>query len=213
MTQAFNLSQFANTLNTSGQTDVSVSSTGTLPIANGGTGSTSTTYCSLTTNVSGTLPVARGGTGATTLTGLVLGNGTSAFTTVTAPSGNVVGTTDTQTLTNKRFTPRVTSITGAAGGTITPTGDTADQYNINALGAAATFAIPSGTPTDGQKLSIRIKDNGTARALTWTTSSGGYRIIGTILPTTTTASKTIYVGCVYNSNDTFWDVVAVATQA
>jgi len=34
----------------------------------------------LTTSVSGTLPVANGGTGATTLTGLVKGNGTSAFT-------------------------------------------------------------------------------------------------------------------------------------
>jgi hypothetical protein len=40
--------------------------TGTLPIANGGTGSTSTTYCNLTTNVANTLPIANGGTGATT---------------------------------------------------------------------------------------------------------------------------------------------------
>lgn len=39
---------------------------GTLPIANGGTGSTATAYCSLTTNVTGTLPIANGGTGATT---------------------------------------------------------------------------------------------------------------------------------------------------
>jgi hypothetical protein len=38
---------------------------GTLPIANGGTGSTSTTFVNLATNVSGTLPVARGGTGIT----------------------------------------------------------------------------------------------------------------------------------------------------
>jgi len=36
---------------------------GTLAVANGGTGSTSTTYCSLTTNVSGTLPIVNGGTG------------------------------------------------------------------------------------------------------------------------------------------------------
>jgi hypothetical protein len=41
--------------------------TGTLPIANGGTGSTSTTYCNLTSNVTGTLPVANGGTGITSL--------------------------------------------------------------------------------------------------------------------------------------------------
>ena len=41
--------------------------TGTLPIANGGTGTTSTTFASLTTNVTGTLPIANGGTGQTTL--------------------------------------------------------------------------------------------------------------------------------------------------
>jgi hypothetical protein len=39
--------------------------TGTLPIANGGTGTTSTTFANLTTNVTGTLPVANGGTGIT----------------------------------------------------------------------------------------------------------------------------------------------------
>jgi hypothetical protein len=42
---------------------------GTLPIANGGTGSTSTTFVDLTTNVSGTLPIANGGSGATTAQG------------------------------------------------------------------------------------------------------------------------------------------------
>jgi hypothetical protein len=39
--------------------------TGTLPIANGGTGTTSTTFANLTTNVTGTLPVGNGGTGIT----------------------------------------------------------------------------------------------------------------------------------------------------
>jgi hypothetical protein len=37
-----------------------------LPIASGGTGSTSTTFVNLATNVTGTLPVANGGSGATT---------------------------------------------------------------------------------------------------------------------------------------------------
>ena len=45
--------------------------TGTLPIANGGTGTTSTTFTNLTTNVTGTLPVANGGTGVTASTGTV----------------------------------------------------------------------------------------------------------------------------------------------
>ena len=54
--------------------------TGTLPVANGGTGTTSATFTSLTANVTGTLPVANGGTGAVTLTAnsIVIGNGTSA---------------------------------------------------------------------------------------------------------------------------------------
>jgi hypothetical protein len=41
MTQAFNLSQFANKVNTSGQADLTTAVTGTLPVANGGTGVTS----------------------------------------------------------------------------------------------------------------------------------------------------------------------------
>jgi hypothetical protein len=49
---------------TLGSVDLTSQITGTLPIGNGGTGSTSTTYCSLTANVSGVLPFANGGSGA-----------------------------------------------------------------------------------------------------------------------------------------------------
>ena len=50
-----------------------------LPIASGGTGSTSTTFANLTTNVTGTLPVANGGTGiATTTAYSVVFSGTTA---------------------------------------------------------------------------------------------------------------------------------------
>ena len=99
----------------------------------------------------------------------------------------------------------------ASAATITPD-STDSQYNVTALAVAATFAAPA-AGKDGQKLTLRIKDNGTARALTWTTTSGGYRAIGTFLPSTTVASKVMYIGLVYNSQDTFWDVVAVTTQA
>ena len=54
--------------------DLTTNVTGTLPIANGGTGSTSTTFVDLTTNVTGTLPVTNGGTGITSF-----GTGVATF--------------------------------------------------------------------------------------------------------------------------------------
>jgi hypothetical protein len=74
-------------------TDASLITSGTLPIARGGTGTTSTTFANLTTNVTGTLPVANGGTGLATLTAnnVMLGNGTSAPSFVApSTSGNVL---------------------------------------------------------------------------------------------------------------------------
>ena len=143
--------------------------------------------------------------------GVAVSTGTVWAASLPAPSSAVVGITDTQTLTNKRVTPRSVDIASAA--TITPTGDTADQYEVTALATPATIAAPSGTPTDGQKLILRIKDNGTARALTWTTTSGAYRSVGVALPPTTILGKVVYIGCVWNAQDTFWDVLAVAQLA
>jgi len=62
-------------------------------------------------SITGTLVVGDGGTGATTLTSgnFLQGNGTSAVTaSKTVPTGDVVGTTDTQTLTNKTLTDNTT---------------------------------------------------------------------------------------------------------
>jgi hypothetical protein len=146
----------------------------------------------------------------TASTGISVTNGAGSVT--IAIDSTVATLTGTQTLTNKRVTPRTASNGATTSGNITPTGDTADQYNISGLTGTSAIQIPSGTPTDAQKLSIRIKDDGTGRTLSWVTTAGGYRVIGTTLPLTTTANKTIYVGCVYNNADSFWDVVAVASE-
>ena len=114
----------------------------------------------------------------------------------------------TQTLTNKRITKRIASTASSA--TPTPNADTTDEYILTALGAAAEFAVPSGTPTQGQSLVIRIKDDGTGRALTY---NAIYRAIGITLPTTTVANKTTYIGAFYNSTDTKWDCMATGTEA
>lgn len=118
-------------------------------------------------------------------------------------SEKAVGPTSTQTMTNKRITKRVVSTASSA--TPTPDADITDVYVLTALAAAAAFATPSGTPTDGQALIIRILDNGTARALTW---NAIYREGDIPLPTTTVVSQTMYLGFLYNDADSKWDLVA-----
>ena len=112
------------------------------------------------------------------------------------------------TLTNKRIDPR--DVTAATATTLTPDVSVGDIYAYTALASALTINAPIGSPTNGEKLMFRLLDNGTGRALTWNAT---YTVIGVTLPTTTTASKTTYVGCIYNANNTRWDVIAVTTQA
>jgi hypothetical protein len=119
-------------------------------------------------------------------------------------TGNISGAN----LTSTRVIPRTDSVTTLS--SITPSAGSSDQFNITALATAATIQAPSGTPTDGQKLTIRILDNGTGQTLTW---DAIYQVIGTTLPTTTVANKYVYVGCIFNAQDTTWDVVSVAQQA
>lgn len=103
--------------------------------------------------------------------------------------------------------PSVQAVTSSA--TVTPAfGD--DLVKITAQAAALTLANWSGTAIPGWGIAIRIKDNGTARAISYGTK---YRAIGVTLPTTTVISKTLYLGCIYNSDDDKIDVVAVAQEA
>ena len=120
----------------------------------------------------------------------------------------LAGLTATQTFTNKRINKRTITITSSA--TPTPAGDTTDIFTITALSEAAAIAAPTGTPVNDQKLIIRIKDDGTGRALTY---NAIYRAIGIELPTTTVSSKTMYLGFVYNSTDSKWDALAVGEEA
>lgn len=93
-----------------------------LPISSGGTGSTSTTFVNLATNVTGTLPVANGGTGSTTSTGsgaVVLATSPSLSSpTLTTP---VLGVASATSINKVAFTAPATgsTLTIADGKTLT----------------------------------------------------------------------------------------------
>lgn len=89
-----------------------------------------------------------------------------------------------------------------------------DEYALTALANDLTINADSGSPVNGQKIIFRIKDDGTARALTWTTGSAkSFREVGITLPVTTVISKEVYVGCIFNSSANRWDAVALAQEA
>jgi len=131
---------------------------------------------------------------------------TKVMTTPNTASDTLAAIAATQTLTNKRITPRVVTATDDATAVIDV--DVTDQYQLTAVANATEFTV-TGTPVNGQKLIIRLKDAGAGKALTWT----GFTAIGVTLPTTTVANKTHYVGCIYNSAAATWDAVAVVAQA
>lgn len=136
----------------------------------------------------------------------------SADVDVTLPgtADTLVGKATTDTLTNKRVTSRITSITSSATPTINT--DNCDAVDITALAAAITSMTTnlSGTPTNFQKLIFRIKDNGTARAITWGAS---FAALGVALPTTTVINKILTVGFIYNTTTSTWGCVASAQEA
>jgi len=112
----------------------------------------------------------------------------------------------TSTLTNKAVTQRV--VTAASDATAIMDVDVTDVYELTDMAAATVFTI-TGTPTDGQKLIVRVKDDGTGRGLTWT----AFTEIGLTLPATSTASKWIYVGATYNSDAAVWHAIALSEEA
>lgn len=167
------------------------------------------------TSLSSTFAALAGSTGQVfSVSSLELGNTDTTLSRssagIIAVEGVVVPTvSSTSTLSNKRIDPRVVSGTSYTTST-TIDSDTTDLYVITAQAGALLFNNPSGTPVQGQKLMVRIKDNGTARALTY---GSQFRAMGTALPTTTVISKTLYMGFIYNSTDTKWDLVAAAQEA
>jgi hypothetical protein len=150
------------------------------------------------------IAVAGGGTGVGTLTGIVKGNGTSAMTAVTAPSGTIVGTTDTQTLTNKTLTyPAIDNpqlgytTTATAAGTTTLTVSSNHQQFFTGT-TTQTIVLPV-TSTLALGVGYSIENNSTG---VLTVQSSGLNAITTI-----PAGVTTLFTCILTSGTTAasWD--------
>jgi trimeric autotransporter adhesin len=144
-----NLGNFAYNVDTSGQVSLTTGVTGTLPVANGGTGSTSTTFVNAATNVTGTLPVANGGTGQTTYTNgqLLIGNTTGntlAKATLTQGSGisitNGAGSI-TIAATGGGTVTSVATGNGLTGGTITTSGTISLDFYTGSSSGNTSFPV------------------------------------------------------------------------
>jgi hypothetical protein len=91
--------------------------------------------------------------------------------------------------------------------------DQKDTTIITAQAGALTINADLGSPYGGKRHLFIFKDDGTARALTFTTGTAkSFRAMGRAIPTTTVLGKWIYIGCVYNASSERWDVISVARE-
>jgi hypothetical protein len=174
--------------------NLSTQVTGILPIANGGTGTTSTTFANLTTNVTGTLPVGNGGTGITSFGAGVatfLGTPSSAnlATAVTDETGSgalVFATSPTLSgpTFNDGYTEEVFAVTGTTPA-LSPTNGSIQTWTLsgNSTPTAGTWAA-------GQSITLMI-DDGTAYTVTWSSVAVTWKTDGGVAPTLNTTGFTV----------------------
>lgn len=134
-----------------------------------------------------------------------------SFTTPTIGGVAIPSISSTNTLTNKRVTKRLVSVSGP-GATPTTNTDNCDIAEFTALATAITSMTTnlSGTPVNGDMLEFVFVDNGTARAITWGASFANGPLLN--LPTTTVISTVLRVLVQYQTTASLnkWVCVGLA---
>ena len=102
-------------------------------------------------------------------------------------------------LLNVQFSGVITA--GAAGISV----DSMQLWYASALAQSIIFGVPLGTPTESQQLRIRLKDNGTARGITWNSIFEPTANIP--LPTTTVVGETLFLTFVFNAVVSKWQLI------
>lgn len=141
---------------------------------------------------------------AASITSLLLAD--SAVQSVVAGSNITVDSTDPQNpiiSASSGGGPSVNSQASAA--SITPDVDTYNVYALTAQAANLTINAPTGTPVDGQQLTIRVRDDGTTRTLTW--NAAFVEFATDQLPATTVINKTHYFVFWWNAATSVWELV------
>lgn len=104
----------------------------------------------------------------------------------------------------------LSSIALANGTSITLNCLYAQNYTVNTRGAGTlTVVNPTGTPVEGQRLTLRIKSSN-VQTYSWGSQYRGSSTAA--LPTASTGSaKNDYIGFIWNSTDSYWDFVSSVT--
>jgi hypothetical protein len=186
-----------------------------LPIANGGTGSTSTQFVNAATNVTGTLPVANGGTGVTTSSGassVVLRDANQNISVNAIDEGYTNTAASGTTITLTVASTRVYTITGSGGQVM-------QLPDATTLQSGTVFAF------DNNQSSGAITVNNNSGTLIVSVPSGGYVLVNLLSNATAAGSWDRHDQAPSNvswSTNTFdyagsitgatWNGVAVATN-
>lgn len=120
----------------------------------------------------------------------------------------VTGNTDVTGNLAVTGTSRVIPVTVASTASITPS---SQIYDVTALAVTAVINAPSFAAANGISMIIRIKDNGTARALSF--NAIYTNVSGLDTPTTTVAGKLLTIGAMYNSATSKWEIQGLNQQA
>jgi hypothetical protein len=171
-----------------------------LPIASGGTGSTSTTYVNLASNVTGTLPVANGGTGITSLgAGVATWLGTPSSANLATAVTDETGTGALVFATSPTFTTSIDS--GATFGAFASS--TALTIASTATGASSTTNIATAALSGAFTKAINIGTGGTTSSTTTinmgSATNGSTIIRGSLAVGSVTANTTD--GAIWASNN------------